>query len=108
MRLSHPSIPVAYPQDPQAASAEVLTYAWSLNRILQGVMLDRALEQLDYDANSKRLSQEQLMAQSQRIPDHIKALLLLELLCRGLEICWQKELQTTCGEDKMRMKCRQV
>ncbi|MEN9230826.1 MAG: hypothetical protein Q6L68_07970 [Thermostichus sp. DG02_5_bins_236] len=103
LRLSHPPIPVAYPRDPQAASAEVLTYAWCLNRILQGVMLDRALEQLGYDSNkSKRLTQEQLMAQSERIPDYVKALLLLELLYRGIEISWQKELQAACGEDEMR------
>lgn len=54
-------------------------YAWS--RILQGVMLDPALAQLGYDADkSKRLSPEQLMAHSQRIPGYIEALLLLELL----------------------------
>ncbi|MCJ2543043.1 hypothetical protein [Thermostichus vulcanus] len=103
LRLSHPPIPVAYPRDPETASAEVLTYAWCLNRILQGVVLDRALEQLGYDANeSKRLTQEQLMAQSEQIPDYIKALLLLELLYRGIDIAWQKELQAACGDDEMR------
>lgn len=103
LRLSYPPIPVAYPQDPQTASAEVLTYAWSLNRILHGIHLDRSLAQLGYDINaSKRLTQEQLMAQSERIPDYIQVLLLLELLYRGIEVSWQKQLQAACGEDEMR------
>ncbi len=101
--LSHPPIPVIYPRDPQTASAEVLTYAWSLNRIVQGVLLDQALAQAGYDpVESRRITKDQLIAHSARIPDYIKALLLLELLYRGIEISWQKELQAACGEDEMR------
>jgi hypothetical protein len=103
LRLSHPPIPVIYPQDPQTASAEVLTYAWSLNRIVQGVLLDQALAQAGYDpVESQRITKDQLIAQSERIPDYIKALLLLELLYRGIKVSWQKELQAACGEDEMR------
>ncbi|MEN9226612.1 MAG: hypothetical protein Q6L60_12615 [Thermostichus sp. HHBFW_bins_43] len=103
LRLSHPPIPVAQPRNPQTASAAVLTYAWGLNRVAHGIPLDRALAQLGYDPNdSKKFTKEQIITQSARIPDYIKVLLLLELLYRGIEMSWQKELQAACGEDEMR------
>ena len=95
-------MPVARPRDPQAASAAALASAWSLNRVVQGVVLDQALAQAGYDpGESRRLAKERLIAQSQRIPDYIKAL-LLEPLYRGIEISWQKELQAACGENERR------
>ncbi|MEN9238759.1 MAG: hypothetical protein Q6K80_11140 [Thermostichus sp. DG_1_6_bins_120] len=103
LRLSHPPTPFIYPRDPDTASAEVLTYAWSLNRVVQGVLLDQALSQMGYDPlQSQQLAKNQLMAESERIPDFIKVLLLLELLHRGIDISWQKELQAACGEEEMR------
>ncbi len=78
-------------------------FCWCLNRIIQGVKLDQALQSVGYDPNlSKQAAHHHLTRLATAIPDYARVLITVELLYREITPEQQQEIKGAIGDDEMK------
>ncbi|MDX2270738.1 MAG: hypothetical protein NW237_02145 [Cyanobacteriota bacterium] len=110
LRWSHPPIPWVRPpdsllthlQEPSPQDQVLLTFCWSLNRVVQAAVLDQELATAGYSPQeSHNRTLDQICQHVERIPEFARVLLVLELLYREISIPQQQQLKAICGQDVM-------
>lgn len=106
LRLPHPPVPRVELTDPVGDSELDLTariLCWALNRVVQGGVIDQQLPEYGYQAaDSQAVTLNALLRLADRIPDYAQALVMLELLYRGIGPTDQARILPVCGQDVTR------